>query len=461
MALICDRVSLAKAGRLEDTPQGYLWCRDVPLARTGTMDYAPFEVPEIPPAPGQRIITVERTADEVFHPDAIASFRGMPLTDDHPVEFVTAETNREHRIGDIHDPRRGEGEHADCLVADLLVTDPAAIALIKSRRKRELSCGYDAAYADIRPGYGRQINIRGNHVSLVDAGRAGPRIAIMDRLMSKSTPRRRSGMLDALFAAFKSDDPTVAANQRRALDEAMTGDPDDNGDAPMVVVHAHAPPPDKGPDEPKPKPGDNPDPERGRTMDEDQIKALVNTAVEEALAASAEASAAATKAAVEEATGPLQTKIDELTGTLQDMSDPQDIGMQDAVARAAILAPGLTLPSRDAKPGSQAHLDAMSTFKREALKRAVGTDVGRAAVEMIVPGRAQAHSIAAMSPAEVSAAFNGASALIASHNTTDAAATLISATSGYVRDDAGKRVRPMTTADLAKLHKDHYAPRRA
>lgn len=454
-----DRVNLAAAGRLEDTPQGYLWCRDVPLARTGTMDYAPYEVPRIPSAPGQRVITVERTADEVFSPEAIASFRGMPLTDDHPDDFVFAHNHREHAIGEIHDPRRGEGEHADCLVADLLVKDSAAIALIKSRRKRELSCGYDADYADVRPGYGRQVNIRGNHVSLVDAGRAGSRIAIRDRLMTpKLAPARKRSIADAVLAVFGSKDAAERQEQKRLLDEAMPAEPDDKGDGHTVNVVVHPPAKD---DEP-PKPGEGePKPEK-TDMDEDKVKEIAGAAMDEKLAPVMEAIKALSDKfdAVGTKADQAGEKADAVAEALEDMSDPDDMGMQDAIARAEILAPGLTLPARDAKPGSKAHRDALCTFQREALKRACTTDTGRAVVTEVL-GHAQPARIGSLPDVAVATAFRSASRLMAGMNTTDAGTTLESATSGYIRDDAGQRVRPMNSADLAKLHRDHYAQKRA
>ena len=437
MSLILDRVNLAKAGRIEDAPHGYLWCRDVPLARTGTMDYAPYEVPDIPAAPGQRVVTVERTEDEVFHPDAIASFRGMPLTDDHPDDFVTAENYHRHAIGEIHDPRRGEGEHADCLVADLLVKDSTAIELIKSRRKRELSCGYDAAYTDVRPGYGRQINIRGNHVSLVDAGRAGPRIAIRDRLMPMLHTTRKRFTTDALLSVFGSKDATERLEQKRLLDEAMSGEPDDKGGEGVTVnVHAHPPAKD---DEPEPGKGETPEPEKGKDMDEDKVNEIVATAVDAKLqpvmaaiqALSDKFDTTSTKA--EEA----GNKADAVAEQLEDMTDPDDMGMQDAVARAEILAPGLTLPARDAKPGSKAHRDAMGNYQRSALKQALTTDAGRAVVGAVL-GHVIPHRITSMPANEVAVAFRAASQIMLDHNSMATASTLVSATAGTYRDAEGK-----------------------
>ena len=169
-----DRLSLSEAKRMEDTPEGFLWCRDVPLARTGTYQYLRHEVPCIPPAPGSNMITVERTEDEVFAPKAIDSFRGKPFTDDHPYEDVTSANYKDHTYGALHNPRRGEGEHSHCLVGDILVWDPKVISKIKSGEKRQISNGYDADYEIVGPGVGRQRNIRGNHIALVDQGARRP-----------------------------------------------------------------------------------------------------------------------------------------------------------------------------------------------------------------------------------------------------------------------------------------------
>ena len=158
-------------------PEGYLICLNVPVARTGVQEYLPEELglpPDDAPVP------VYRPAEEVFDDACMASFEGMPVTDDHPrtAEGVTAENIRYLQKGHAHNVRRGEGKEADLLLADLIITDPDLQAEILGG-KREISCGYN--YTLAREG-GRylQRNIRGNHIAVVDAGRAGPRVAIRD-----------------------------------------------------------------------------------------------------------------------------------------------------------------------------------------------------------------------------------------------------------------------------------------
>ena len=67
-------------------PEGYLFCLNVPVARTGPQEYLPDEL-GLPSGPG--VISVFRPESEVFSPETIASFEGMPVTNDHPPDGVT------------------------------------------------------------------------------------------------------------------------------------------------------------------------------------------------------------------------------------------------------------------------------------------------------------------------------------------------------------------------------------
>ena len=180
---------------IQETPEGYLVCPSVPIARTGVQEYLPEDFGDDPPVePGpDGVILVVRTEEEVFAPATIASFEGKSVTLLHPepapdpdVPDVNPDNWRNLTCGVAMNVRRGPGlpggtgGQADLLLADLLITDAEAIDAVKSRELRELSCGYDAQYEEIRPGVGRQINIVGNHIALVPRGRAGARVAIRD-----------------------------------------------------------------------------------------------------------------------------------------------------------------------------------------------------------------------------------------------------------------------------------------
>jgi hypothetical protein len=169
------------------TAEGYLV---VParIARIGTQEYLAHEIgldgdPE-------RLVQVYRPESEVFDPEAIASFDGLPITDDHPGVSVNADNWAQYAVGFTRNPRR-EGDY---LVVDLYITRRSAIDKIKAG-KVELSAGYGADYIDEpgttpdgQPYDAMQARIRGNHVAIVDAGRCGPACRVSD-----SKPQTRTG----------------------------------------------------------------------------------------------------------------------------------------------------------------------------------------------------------------------------------------------------------------------------
>ena len=70
---------------MAETPEGFLVCRSVPIARTGAQTYLPEEIG----LPGGAPVSVFRTEREVFSPAALASFEGKPVTLGHPPEDVS------------------------------------------------------------------------------------------------------------------------------------------------------------------------------------------------------------------------------------------------------------------------------------------------------------------------------------------------------------------------------------
>lgn len=161
------------------TPEGFLLCMDVPLARTGKQIYGPGDENPIAPGP-DGLIHIERTAEEVFRPATIASANGKDVVNDHPVEDVMPHNYRDLTCGVCINPRRGEGDLSDCFVGDLLVKWPELIADIDAG-KVEISLGYDASYVKTGPGEGYQTGIIINHIAIVARGRCGYRCSIGDR----------------------------------------------------------------------------------------------------------------------------------------------------------------------------------------------------------------------------------------------------------------------------------------
>jgi len=155
------------------TPEGYLILHNVPIARTGTQEYLGREI-----GVDADRVTVNRTDEEVFSIATIASFEGKPITNNHPTEDVRPDNIASYLRGVSSNVRRGNGEESDLLLADLIVYDPNLISLIDAGKK-EISCGYDCVYVQVGNDYEQQ-QIRGNHIAVVDNGRAGPRVKIKD-----------------------------------------------------------------------------------------------------------------------------------------------------------------------------------------------------------------------------------------------------------------------------------------
>ena len=161
-------------------PEGYLLCLNVPVARTGMQEYLPEEL-GLGSGPG--FIQVYRPEEEVFAPETMASFEAVPVTNDHPADGVDLDNIRRLQAGHAQNVRRGSGEEADLLLADLVITDERLIEAILNG-KREISCGYTYELAEENGRY-IQRKIRGNHIAVVDAGRAGARVSIKDHMGSK------------------------------------------------------------------------------------------------------------------------------------------------------------------------------------------------------------------------------------------------------------------------------------
>lgn len=171
---------------ISETPQGFLLCMDVAIARTGAQDYRASEIG----LPGDDVVTVDRLESDVFDADVLASFNGSTVTMLHPSEFVTVDNWRDVTMGHLQNPRRGTGDQSHLLLGDMLVTGADAIAHIKSG-VREVSCGYDCQYVQDDAGQWRQTQIRGNHVAIVPRGRAGAECSIKDSIMKRVTDKIR------------------------------------------------------------------------------------------------------------------------------------------------------------------------------------------------------------------------------------------------------------------------------
>ena len=225
------------------TPEGYLICMNVPIARTGIQEYLRSEL-GLDGDPNE-IVKVMRTEKEVFSPETIASFEGKTVTDEHPPESVNPGNIAAYGHGHVQNVHRGAGEESDLLIGDLVINTNQLIDDVVNWRKREVSCGYDCEYYQDESGQLFQRSIRGNHVAVVPAGRAGSRVAIKDSDEPKKErgtkpmekPKKKNSLIANLFSrAVKDMEPGEIAD---TLDEIRSAD--DETPAPAAAPAPAAP----------------------------------------------------------------------------------------------------------------------------------------------------------------------------------------------------------------------------
>lgn len=176
------RWDFGEVGRVERTDQGYLRA-PATITKTGVFAYR------------QRDGTTRRELrlpEEVFHADAMKSFGLAPLVNGHPRKpngepiMLNAQNTARYQVGSVVEPRQ-DGDH---VAAYIQVTDADTITDAEQGR-RHLSCGYQAKL-EFNPGVTSGIpgiedgqrydaiqrHIRGNHVALVDRGRAGSTVQL-------------------------------------------------------------------------------------------------------------------------------------------------------------------------------------------------------------------------------------------------------------------------------------------
>lgn len=182
-----DRLTLDRARRSAD---GYMGIH-ARAARSGIYQYLGREVdPEGTTFAADQIVNVYRPPEEVFDKASLGSFIGKPITDDHPTEAVTADNWRDLAGGTV----MGAAKDGEFVGFDLAFMDAALIAAVDAGKK-ELSNGYDCKLdfvdgvtADGTAYQAVQRNIRGNHVAVVKAGRAGSECRIGDAAICAPIP---------------------------------------------------------------------------------------------------------------------------------------------------------------------------------------------------------------------------------------------------------------------------------
>lgn len=427
--------SAGKTRRL--TPEGFLLCEDVAIARTGEQTYTSQDLPGLEPGPDGRIV-VRRPAGEVFHPDTIASFEGKPVTLFHPSEFVNPENHKNLSVGHVQNVRRGEGPESDLLKGDILITDAAAIHYAMQNLP-DFSCGYDAKYKQLGPGMAEQHEIRGNHTAMVPNGRAGDRCAMKDHSTTQefSTMSRVTALAATITGYFKSRGlPDAAAAELSSL-TATLPTRDEAGDEKKYTEKEFKDAVDAAVRDGFKKMRDEEKAEEARKEKE---------ARDAALAKEDETARAREKEAEVEKTGDTLIEAEEVghvinLGKVWTAANTSDKAMTEIRSRAEVMAPGMPMPTADAVKGNRGAV--LSNFMRSAIRAVQTRDSGL--VEPFLFGR----SVDDLRGTNLLGAFNGVAELCKIRNN---AATRAVAGGLRTADGGGvdKKARVVTSADYAR-----------
>lgn len=405
------------------TPEGFLLCESVPIARIGTQMYSDKEIPLEGDADG--LLQIERAADEVFKEETLASFEGKPVTIDHPDTFVNPENWKELTVGVTQNVRRGAGIEDDLLLADLLITDQQAIEAVRAGL-REVSCGYEADYEQTAPGKGRQLNIVGNHVALVERGRAGPRCSIKDKdLDMKQKPKGKLSFIDKLRKFLDSE----AEAQKQ---EGQTEDEDEM---------ENQAPAGKGELEAEERPTFDMDELEERLGRIEAVLAKLIPAEEEEHGQNFDADEEEMPAEEEETTDDvLEAETAETNGEAVGKVLSGD-SLKAVIARAEILAPGIQMPTGDAAKTGKA----IAALQRKALATAYATADGKKAIEPFLMKR----EIKTLTGDALNSVFTGAAELMRATNNARGTRNTAAKTT-----DFGKATSP---ADINARNRDYWA----
>lgn len=176
----------------------FWYIKDNPLSKVGVFPYLGKQISsELEP---DKIYQVYRPAEELLSEATVNSFKLLPIVDDHTMlgtepGMMPAEEKGVHGTSGS-DVYGKDGK----LYGDLKIYSETLKDEIEAGKK-ELSMGYFCDY-ELTPGTfdGRhydavQRNIRGNHIALVEEGRMGSDVRVMDRKITMDSMKEINSMV--------------------------------------------------------------------------------------------------------------------------------------------------------------------------------------------------------------------------------------------------------------------------
>lgn len=241
-----------------------------------------------------KIYWVLRPPEELFHPDAIKSFNGLPIRIGHVMLGTGFKAVDDEPVdGCIYNVRQSL-DMPDYLIGDFSIYTDKMKDVLQKGRIRELSLGYRCQYIPESGVYNgqpyefKQANLRGNHLALVENGRCGSSVRVCDEAILtfdslpeeiiKMTEEEKKMKAKKLADALRNGDMSVCED---CLD-FITYAHDDR----MEVLAALAD--KKAKKEEKPEEGTEPKAEDGKDPEKKDDTAVVETVKETVVEPTAE-----------------------------------------------------------------------------------------------------------------------------------------------------------------------------
>lgn len=179
---------------------GFWQAKGNPITKVGVFPYLGSEIPGAPD-PG-RVYNVYRPAEELARETCLNSFKLLPFVDEHTMlgspEMGLTDVSDKGAHGVIGEEVMFDGEY----IRGNLQVWSEPIANLITNGKRELSAGYRCIYdwtAGIFNGVtydAIQRDIQANHLALVQNGRMGPDVAVLDHYTFTIDSMERVQMAD-------------------------------------------------------------------------------------------------------------------------------------------------------------------------------------------------------------------------------------------------------------------------
>lgn len=249
------------SARVKDL-NGYVEIKDNPISKVGIFEYSGAQIGLTGEAAG-RIFKVYRPAEELADQACIDSFKLLPFVDEHAMlgseDSGATPAERKGVQGYIGEQVRFDPPY---LRANLKIVSESMKSAIDNG-KIELSPGYRCVY-DLTPGTFEgqhydavQRRIRGNHLALVDEGRTGPDVSVLDRMTFAIDTKGIADMADEVnpggdalaeikamlekLVAMMADKAPAAADEEKPAEPAKAADADPEAGSDKCATDAEKP----------------------------------------------------------------------------------------------------------------------------------------------------------------------------------------------------------------------------